>query len=583
MAMNKYGRATKMTTIPDKVKKNKDGTTTTTSGNTSVTMSDWIQPEKTPTPKNKISEEDYNASEAKRREIMDRNAAQYKPYNDAMAAYQEEQDKYKSSMDQYKRASDYYNMGPELPKEQAGDVKLSKGGKNRKGQQVTYEQAERSSAAKSNADLKKAMKENPNIVDINDKSINPASRKIWMEQVGMDISGSDLYGKQTSKRYVDKNEINKIKSLVDVHGENFDMREWRKAQESKDPKAFDRYLDEKGYRGRNFATKEGMGSWNEYVIPTAPKKPTSQMPVKPVVKEEVVPPRIKPSDVAVSKLPTRKVLGIKKDLAKVEYAEEIKGIKEGTWEEPTGGKFKRKGEIVKSREGGQDQKPSIFSKRIKTESSKGGYGILRSSGNSESKGLRKREEKLAKAFYSPTSDLNHGGYYANLEGTEGEKNFSKAIRSDIKDIRQEKREWKSQTNLKGADKRAGAKDFRKDIQTGRLSARYAKRGDLNMLGGEEWEEGSKSRLKIYTADKNKKGQAGAMAGYVKSAEKNIEAARLYQQNERAFNQNAFAAQNINKQPNKIESFVKTAEDNATNRNSVKAKMEQYKGWGKYIQ
>ena len=495
-------------------------------------------------------------------------------------------------MDQYKRSSDYYNMGPEPEKEDPSSIKISKGGKNRKGQQVTYEQAERFSAAKSNADLKKAMKENPNIVDINDKSINPASRKIWMEQIGADFSGSDLYGKQTGKRYVDKNEINKIKSLVDVHGENFDMREWRKASEDKDPNAFGRYLDKHGYHGRNFAPKEGMGSYNEYVIPTAPKQPTSQMPVKPVVKEEFVPPKIKSSDVAVSKLPTRKVLGIKKDLDKVEYAKEVRDIKGGTWEEPTGGKFKRKGEIIKSakveakgEEGASGGKSSsvnrsIFSKKIGPNE---GYGILRSSGNSESKGLRKREEKMAKAFYSPTSDLNHGGYYANLEGTEGEKNFSKAIRSDIKDIRQEKREWKSQTNLKGADKRAGAKDFRKDIQTGRLSARYAKRGDLNMLGGEEWEEGSKSRLKIYTADKNKKGQAGAMAGYVKSAEKNIEAARLYQQNERAFNQNAFAAQNINKQPNKIEGFIKTAEDNATNRNSVKAKMEQYKGWGKYIQ
>jgi len=94
MAMNKYGRTTKMTSPPDKVVKNKDGTTTTTSGRISVTMSDWIQPDKTPTPKDMISEDDYNANEAKRQEVIARNEAKYKPYYDAVASYQKEQDDY---------------------------------------------------------------------------------------------------------------------------------------------------------------------------------------------------------------------------------------------------------------------------------------------------------------------------------------------------------------------------------------------------------------------------------------------------------------------------------------------------------
>jgi hypothetical protein len=67
-----------------------------------------------------------------------------------------------------------------------------------------------------------------------------------------------------------------------------------------------------------------------------------------------------------------------------------------------------------------------------------------------------------------------------MDETEG--NISKAIRSDIKDIRQEKRDWKKNTSLTGADKREGAKEFRKDIKTGRLSARYANRGDLHSEG-----------------------------------------------------------------------------------------------------
>ncbi len=70
MAMMRYGRTNKMTSPPDKVVKNKDGTTTTTSGKTSVTMSDWIKPEKTPAPKGYISEDDYNAIEAKRKEVI---------------------------------------------------------------------------------------------------------------------------------------------------------------------------------------------------------------------------------------------------------------------------------------------------------------------------------------------------------------------------------------------------------------------------------------------------------------------------------------------------------------------------------
>jgi hypothetical protein len=580
MAMNKYGRATKMTTYPpDKVVKNKDGTTTTTSGKTSVTMSDWIQPEKTPTPKGYISQDDYNAYEAKRREVMGINAAKYKPYNDAMSAYQQEQGDYKASMDKYKRELDFYNKGPEPQTTPGVPIATLKGGKNRQGANVTFSSAPRYSAAQANADLKRAMKENKNIVDINDPSISPSSRNIWMTQVGSDLKGhgNDLYGRPSANMYVDRDAINKIKSNRDIWGEDFDKTEWAKASKGKD---FDKYLAQKGYKDRTFVPNSSVGAYQGYFEPQSPKAPTSKMPVKPVIQEDPLPPKPK-ERVFLGKMPTRKALGITSEPSKMKYAEEIKGIKEGTWEEPTGGKFKRKGEIVKSREGGQDQKPSIFSKRIKTESSKGGYGIRRSPDNSVSKGLRAREEKMAKAFYSPESEWGRGGYYA-LEGTE-EKNWNKAIRSDVKDIRAEKREWKKETSSKGSDRRPALQGFREDIKTGRLAARYAKRGDLDMLGGEDWEEGSKSRLKIYTPDKTNKGKAGAMAGYVKSAEQNIEAARLYKQNETSFNQNAFAAENINKQPRKIKGFAKTATDNATNRNTVKAKMENYKGWNRFVQ
>jgi hypothetical protein len=566
MAMMKYGRFTKMTSPPDKIKKNKDGTTTTTSGNISVTLSDWIQPDKTPTPKNKISEEEYNASEAKRQEVIAKNKALWQPYNDAVAAYQKEQEDYKAGLESYNRQMDFYNKGPEPEKEDPQGVKLTKGGKNNKGQDVTFQQGERYSAAKSNEDLKKELKDNKNIVDIYDKSINKSSRDIYLAQVGKG-TGSDLYGKTTGKIYVDRDQINKIKSNRDVWNEDYDSVEANKASRSG---KLDKWLASKGFGNRTFTSQ--IGSYSEYVTPTAPKKPTSQMPVKPVIEEEKVPEKIKASDVAVSKMPTRKVLSINMK-TKAPYRK-LDEVEEGSWTPPVRSKLNVS--VDKSREGGQGGKWGLRNK------------IVGSGGNSKFKpslrmsvtgGGGRREERMAKAFYSPYSDLGHAGYYSSMEGTEGD--ISKAIRSDIKDIRQEKREWKSQTDLKGADKRAGAKEFRKDIQTGRLSARYAKRGDLSSLGGEQWGEGKNSKLKTWTADVNKKGDTGAMSGYVSSAEKNIEAAGLYRQNELRSKSNEIAAV-LNKQYDKVEGYVQDATDNATNRNTVIAQMAQYKGWGSKI-
>lgn len=606
MAMMKYGRTTKMTSPPDKVVKNKDGTTTTTSGNIKTTFGDWIQPEKTPAPKGYISQDDYNAYEAKKKEVMDRNAAKYKPYNDAMAAYQQEQDDYKAGMEQYKRATDFYNQGPEPEKEEPGSVKISKGGKTRKGADVNFESAPRYSASQSNADLKRAMKENKNIVDINDPSISPSAKKIWMEQLGKGFQEggtANLYGRTTGKMYVDRSAINKIKSPRDVWGEDFDSVEWEKAANSKNPDDFDRYLNKKGYQNRTFAANSNMGVYQEYVTPQMPGKPTSKMPVKPVIEEDPLPPKPK-GKVWPDKMPTRKVLKLE-STTKAKYGNLNEKIEEGTWKDPTGGKFKHKGAIQKSATHDNDAPKGfglkgkgssgvdlhIFTKRIKTENTKGGYGILRGPGSGESKGLRAREEKMAKSFYAPESEWGRGSYYSEMEGTEG--NVSKAIRSDVKDIRAERKEWKNQTSSKGADRRPALQGFREDIKTGRLAARYAKRGDLKSLdtdptnpdAGGVWKAGNKSKLKIYTPDLTKSGDAGAMDNYVASAEKNIEAARLYQQNERTAKSNQLSA-DFNKQSWKKygeDGYIQKAEDNATNRNTIKAQMEKYKGWNRFVQ
>ena len=575
MAMMKYGRTNKMTSPPDKSVKNKDGTTTITSGNIKATLSDWIQPEETPAPKGYISQKDYNAYEAKKKEVMDRNAAKYKPYNDAMAAYQQEQDDYKASMEQYNRQIEYYKKGPAKPKSEAGDISITQGGKDVQGRDVTFSAPEEEMSAEKWNKLTDQRIKSGELVGLDDPSIDDNTRKL-IKGTMLGSPGSDSYGK-IDKLYVPKG--TKYKSYREIYGADFNPEEWE-AENKKGPESFDKYLNSKGYVGKTFFPKTDISE--HYSIPTGPNKPTSKMPLKPVFEEEPLPPKPK-EPVWPDKMPTRKVLKIE-STKKAEYSNMNENIEEGDWEDPTGGKFKNKGAIQKSREGGQDQKLSIFTKRL----DKKGVGVQRGPGSGEAKGLRAREEKMAKAFYAPTSEYGHGGYYSKMEGTEG--NVSKAIRSDIKDMRAERREWKKDTSLTGAAKRAGAREmFKEDIQTGRLSARYAKRGDLKSLdtdptnsdAGGVWKAGNKSKLKIYTPDLTKSGDAGAMDNYVASAEKNIEAARLYQENERTAKSNQMRA-DFNKEPQKIEGFVKSATDNAANRNTVIAQMEKYKKWGSKI-
>ena len=588
MAMMKYGRTTKMTSPPDKVVKNKDGTTTTTSGNIAVTLSDWIQPEETPAPKGYISQDDYNAYEAKKKEVMDKNAAKYKSYNDAMAAYQQEQEDYKAGMDQYNRQIEYYKKGPGKPKSESGGMSITQGGKDVQGRDVTFSQDEEEWSAEKWNKLTDQRVKSGELVSLDDPSIDDTTRKL-IKGTMLGNPGSDTYGK-VDKLYVPKG--TKYKSYKEIYGADFNPEEWE-AENKKGPESFNKYLNSKGYVGKTFFPRTDISE--HYSIPTGPNKPTSKMPVKPIIEEDPLPE--KPKDpVWLGKLPTRKVLKIE-STKKAEYSKMNENIEEGDWKDPTGGKFKHKGAIIptahaaaKGPEGAGGGKTtsirmSPFSKKIGPDK---GYGIQRGPGSGESKGLRAREEKMAKAFYSPESEYGHGGYYSKMEGTEG--NIRKAIRSDIRDMRSERRDWKKDTSLKGAEKRSASREmFKEDIQTGRLSARYARRGDLKSLdtdptnpdAGGIWKAGNKSKLKIYTPDLTKSGEAGAMDNYVASAEKNIEAARLYQENERIAKSNQLAA-DLNKEPQKIAGFVKSATDNAANRNTVIAQMEKYWKWGSKI-
>ena len=245
---------------------------------------------------------------------------------------------------------------------------------------------------------------------------------------------------------------------------------------------------------------------------------------------------------------------------------------ETTWEDPKAEKYKTKREIVKSREGGQDQKVSILSKKIG-----GGYGIRTSkSGNTEevAKGIRyNREQKMAKAFYAPESVVGAGGYSSKTDDAYDDqgysKNISKGIKSDVKNIRAEKKQYI-------ADKTKGGKaldavsgeaigEYNKAIKTAKLASRYAKKANISASGDEgKWREGEGSKLKYFTPDYEKyssKKVEGAMSGYVESGKQ--EKSRM----------NKLQAE----EAGKAYQYSKTAEDNAVNRNSTTERMKKF--WG----
>jgi len=250
------------------------------------------------------------------------------------------------------------------------------------------------------------------------------------------------------------------------------------------------------------------------------------------------------------------------------------------WEAPKAKRYKTKREIVKSREGGQDQKVKILSKKID-----GGSGIRRSKTvNTEdvAKGFKyKREEKAAKSFYAPKDDLGFGGYYQMTDEAFDEQgnsvNVAKLIKSKRQDIREKKQDFRQNTELKGAEKRERIKDYRLSMKTNRESTREARQGKLIPYGDGKWKEGSNSRLEYFTPDFDKTGAQGAMNNYVGSAESKIKRANALKEAQIANTINATFSKG-----SKQEGYIKAANDNATNRNTIINQMAQYKGWGRKI-
>ena len=238
---------------------------------------------------------------------------------------------------------------------------------------------------------------------------------------------------------------------------------------------------------------------------------------------------------------------------------------ETTWNDPKAEKYKTKREIVKNREGGQDQRVKILSKKIG-----GGYGIRTSkTGSTEevAKGIRyNREQKMAKAFYSPESVV--GGGYSSKNWDDAwddqgySKNMAKEIKTDLKSIRQEKKDYIADKGRNPSDARG---EYNKAIKTAKLASRYAKRADISASGDEgKWREGEGSKLKYFTPDYEKyssKKVKGAMSGYVEAGKQ--EKSRMNQlQGEAGY---------------KVYPWSKTAEQNVVNRNSTSERMKKF--WG----
>lgn len=547
MAMMKYGRTTKTSTLPEK-----------TYGETHY----------------------YSAAQA---EEINKRASKY---FDDLKAYNDAQEKYKADVKAYEDAMKFYKSGPGVSN--AKDGVAIKGGKNVKGQNISFSDPQQSySAERANEDLSRAMKENKNIVDINDPSINPTSRKIYMEQVGKDLlTPSDLYGPTTGQLFVDKEQINKIKSNRDVWGEDFDNKEWEEANK-KGPDYFQQYIAKKGYSGRSFVAT--TGAYTKYKVPTL----TAETPKvrKPLESEKVN--RIKTSQIHprdIPRLTAKKMNELRITHDKKKTLPDLKSRELVEWEAPTPKGSKSALKLDVSREGGQGGKWGLR-KKIASDGSGRLTPAVRFNEETQTytrpKGLRyKREEKLAKAFYSPVNERGRGGYYAKGdEGLVEAKGGSyqeyigsrKQMKQELKGLRSERRDYRKESTASKETKKAAMQDFREDIKTARLAKAYARKGRLAPESEETWKEGDKSRLKYFTPDTNKKMERGAMYNYVKAAESHIGRASDLRMAEQRDMTNSLITKG-----NKSRKYVASAEQKAAEIPVIKAKAAQFKGWDKKI-
>lgn len=278
---------------------------------------------------------------------------------------------------------------------------------------------------------------------------------------------------------------------------------------------------------------------------------------------------------------------VKRELPKLQ-GKKMEIPEETTWKNPETTELKTKKTIIKSAtidndapkgyglkgKGSTGVDLHIFTKKIGPSK---GYGIQRGTevvSEQVPKGRYNREEKMAKAFYAPKEDVVQTGGYSDMNDRAFDEqgrsqNISKVIKSDIKNIRKEKKGYIAESTAGGKALNANSTDvigkYNKAIKDARLASRYAKKADLSAAGAYsgEWREGGKSKVQYFTPDYEKEGggKTGAMKDYKKSGQQ--EASRL-----KTLTGLAAAGKTYG---------IRESEDNATNRNSTSERMKTF--WG----
>ena len=195
-------------------------------------------------------------------------------------------DKYDSDMKFYQSgppANSYIDGSGSWQKIDSGQ-KISKGGKDVSGRDVSFESSNDTySASRMNKEANEIMKKDK-YVSIDDPSLDQTTRSL-LKEVTYGDNSSNLYGKRKGQ-YVPAG--TKLKNRTDVWGEDFNHKEWVDAANSG---KFDEYAKKKGYGGRSF--KSNIGFVDTYDEPEAPKEDLRNM-------------KINNNDLEMPKLPTKK-------------------------------------------------------------------------------------------------------------------------------------------------------------------------------------------------------------------------------------------------------------------------------------
>jgi hypothetical protein len=362
----------------------------------------------------------------------------------------------KKAWDKYDADMKFYQSGPPANsyKDASGSwqkidggQKVSKGGKDVSGRDVSFESSNDTySASRFNKDADEAMKKDK-YVSIDDPSLDETTRSLLKEATYGDEGPSSIYGKPSTK-YVKAG--TKLKNRTDVWGEEFNHKEWKDAANSG---KFEEYANKKGYGGRSFVSK--VGFVQRYATPEAPKEDLRKM-------------KINNNDLETPKLPIKRsvdYLGPNK-LAVPKKVEK----EEATWSDPSVSKAPKKIERAGGSGGGSLQ---MFG-HTKIGGNKVGKGIkyalnntgiARSINYSKTKQELKKEGRGFKALYGQPSSVS-GSVRAGM--TLGElAEEKKSLKSALKD-----KEFKGSSAFTRSEMRNERSGIRKDIRATNLASKY---------------------------------------------------------------------------------------------------------------